>query len=294
MTVGEITRKSIDQWSTQINKVLPDHPDLIVLPEVCDRPDVKLLSLFKRKELIEGQNGEFLERLRQIALEHKTYIAYPTYCRDNFGNLRNSLHVIDRQGELLGTYHKNFLVSEESTDLGVHYSNKPLILDLDFGRVGFVICFDLNFSELLQEYKKLGPELMVFSSEYHGGLMQNYWAYALRSYFVGCIRPPALSTIVSPLGETIAHTTNYFSHITKEINLDYFIVHLDGHWNKLEAMKSKYGPEVTIYDPGNLGSVLVSIESEQLSAAQLIKEFEFELLDEYLDRARRHRKENLE
>jgi predicted amidohydrolase len=293
MTVDEIISKSIAQWSKLIDKVLPDHPDLIVLPEVCDRPDIRFISLLKQKELITKQSRAFLDNLRRTAIANKTYIAYPTYSKDECGNFFNSLHVIDRKGELIGTYNKNFLVTEENTELGLQYATTPLVLALDFGRVGFVICFDLNFLELLGEYKKLNPELMVFSSEYHGGLMQNYWAYTLGSYFAGCIRPPALSTIVSPLGEVIAHTTNYFTHITKTINLDFFVIHLDGHWDKLEAMKLKYGEGVTVYDPGNLASVLISIESEQLSAAQLIEEFKFKLLDEYLDGVRKYRNKYL-
>ena len=31
--------KMIAHWHKEIDQVLPDSPDLIVLPEVCDRPD---------------------------------------------------------------------------------------------------------------------------------------------------------------------------------------------------------------------------------------------------------------
>jgi len=118
--------------------------------------------------------------------------------------------------------------------------------------------------------------------------MQNYWAYSCRTYFVGCIMG-LQNTIISPVGEVVARSTNYFHHLSHNINLDYIVCHLDYNWHKLDAIKKKYGTKVNIYDPGYLGSVLVSSESEDLAAMDLAKEFELELLDEYFERCRNHR-----
>ena len=64
------------------------------------------------------------------------------------------------------------------------------VFECDFGRVAFAICFDLNFDELRLKYVKAKPDLIIFSSMYHGGLMQAYWAYSCRAYFVGAIAGP--------------------------------------------------------------------------------------------------------
>jgi hypothetical protein len=123
--------------------------------------------------------------------------------------------------------------------------------------------------------------------------MQNYWAYQLRAFFAGTIRPPAPSSIVSPLGEVVAKSTNYHNYVTETINLDYFIIHLDENWDKITTMKQKYGSKVRVLDPGQLGVVMVSSESKDLTKEALIAEFGFLLLDDYLGMSRKHRIDNL-
>jgi hypothetical protein len=53
----------------------------------------------------------------------------------------------------------------------------------------------------------------------------------------------------------------------------------------LSAMKAKYGKKVKVYDPGHLGAVLISSETDEFAIKDMIKEFELELLDEYLERS---------
>jgi len=292
-SIGEIISETIEQWKLQINKVLPDKPDLLVLPELCDRPKVNSISLDKQMEIIKSGNTKFLEYLQDVAKTNKIYIAYPGYRTDADGNLRNSNSIIDRNGLVMASYNKNHLVMEENSKMGAKYSEDLLVLNLDFGRVGFAVCFDLNFTELLDKYRNKGVEVLIFSSEYHGGLMQNYWAYQLRAFFAGSIRPPAPSSIVSPLGEVVAKSTNYHNYVTETINLDYFIIHLDENWEKITAMKQKYGSKVRVLDPGQLGVVMVSSESKDLSKDALIAEFGFLLIDDYLSMSRKHRIDNL-
>ena len=292
-SIDEIMSGTIEQWKLQINKVLPDKPDLLVLPELCDRPKVNSISQGKQMEIIKSGNSKFLEYLQDVAKTNKIYIAYPGYRTDAEGNLRNSNSIIDRNGVVIASYDKNHLVMEENSKLGAKYSEDSLVLDLDFGRVGFAVCFDLNFTELLDKYRNKGVEILIFSSEYHGGLMQNYWAYQLRAFFAGTIRPPAPSSIVSPLGEIVAKSTNYHNYVTDTINLDYFIIHLDENWDKITTMKQKYGSKVRVLDPGQLGVVMVSSESKDLTKEALIAEFGFLLLDDYLGMSRKHRIDNL-
>ena len=91
------------------------------------------------------------------------------------------------------------------------------------------------------------------------------------------------------MGDVVATTTNYFDFVVTEINLDSRLVHLDFNWERLTALKKKYGPAVTITDPGRLGAVLVASEDKNITADQMIAEFKLELLDDYLNRARNFR-----
>ena len=97
------------------------------------------------------------------------------------------------------------------------------------------------------------------------------------------------SAILSPVGNELASTTNYFDFAISEVNLDCQMVHLDFNWDKLRAMRARYGTEVSVFDPGYLSSVLISSESEERSSADLIAEFEVELLDDYMRRSMAHR-----
>ena len=169
------------------------------------------------------------------------------------------------------------------------------IFECDFGRVGGAICFDLNFEPVRSRYVAAKPDLILFSSVYHGGLMQAYWAYACRAHFLSSIAGEQ-SVVLSPQGEMLAHNTNYFDFVTATVNLDCRLAHLDYNWGRLAAMRKKYGPKVKVYDPGYLGSVLISSETDEFTVDDLVKEFEIELLDDYFARALAHHKnpENIE
>jgi hypothetical protein len=51
----------------------------------------------------------------------------------------------------------------------------------------------------------------------------------------------------------------------------------------------KYGKDVTITDPGELGAVMITSEHDRLSIDDMIKEFNIELLDDYFNRSRQVR-----
>jgi hypothetical protein len=129
----------------------------------------------------------------------------------------------------------------------------------------------------------------VFPSMYHGGLMQSYWAYSCRSHFVGSIGLDNLpNEFYSPVGHRIATSTNYYQAITTTLNLDCIVAHIDFNRDKFVALKKKYGPDVTIFDPGQLGSVLITSESQIVTIEEMVAEFEIELLDDYMARSLAH------
>jgi len=196
--------------------------------------------------------------------------------------------LIDRDGEVAGIYSKNHVVIEETTEYGILCGKNADLIETDFGTVACAICFDLNFDELRLKYAAQKPDLILFSSMYHGGLMQSYWAYSCRAHFVGAIQGLP-SAIISPSGETLAETTNYFNYVTHTVNLDCKLVHLDYNREKITAAKEKYGRGFIMKDPGKLGSVLLSCELEDLTIDEIIEEFEIETLDAYMERALKHR-----
>lgn len=285
-----VVEQMLEHWQKELAQVLPDKPDLIVLPECCDRPEGFSAQRERLNAYYQARGRQFLDFFAGMARQHRCYIAYSAKWAEGDGTFRNSTHMLDRQGRIAGRYNKNHLVIEENTEGGTRYGKAAPLIKCDFGRVACVICFDLNFDELRLKYAAARPDLIIFSSMYHGGLMQSYWAYSCRAHFVGSIAGPVPSAIISPVGMTLASTTNYFDFVTAKVNLDCCVAHLDYNGAKLSALKKKYGPEVTIADPGHLGSVLITSETKDLSAQDMVREFQIELLDDYFARSLVHRR----
>lgn len=277
----DIVDHVIKFWDREFKQVLPDKPDLIVLPEFCDLSS-------EGEEYLKVRKTQVLDFFSSVAKNNKCYIAYGTQREDEDGLWRNSCIVIDRNGKIAGIYDKNFPTIMEM-EQGIKASDKAPIIECDFGRVAIAICFDLNFDELRLKYAKEHPDLIIFSSMYHGGLVQNNWAYSCRSHFISAVYRGNPSEIRNPMGDVITSNTNYFDYAVARINLDCKLVHLDYNWSKLTALKQKYGTSVIISDPGKLASVLITSNNLKVSSEDMVKEFEIEMLDDYLNRAREFR-----
>ncbi|WJH36096.1 carbon-nitrogen hydrolase family protein [Paenibacillus sp. CC-CFT747] len=291
----EVVERMIGHWQSQLEQVLPDRPDLIVLSEVCDRPDPGRFPLKQRLAYYRTRNNQIRDFLAETAKRHRCYITYPAHTEAEDGTWRNAMQLIDREGRVMGAYHKNYLVPDEYDKANILYGKDTPVFECDFGRVVCAICFDLNFEELRRQYELAKPDLIVFPSNYHGGLMQNYWAYSCRSYFAGAVSG-APCTIVTPLGEVAAHSTNYYSFITATVNLDYAVIHIDENSAHFPGIKQKYGPSVKIHDPGLLGCVLLTSESDEFTVNDVIEEFGLERMDDYFRRTEedRHKQGRIE
>ncbi|MDF2685118.1 MAG: carbon-nitrogen hydrolase family protein [Clostridia bacterium] len=283
--------KMIYHWKEELEKVLHDKPDIIVLPEACDRP--QNFSKEQKIPYYKERKDKILDFFRDIANKNKCYIAYSAAREINDGSWRNSTQIIDRQGNIAGIYNKNHVVIEENTEDGILYGRDTPIINCDFGKLACVICFDLNFDELRLKYKALKPDIILFSSLYHGGMMQSYWAYSCRSHFIGAVAGLPCS-VISPIGETISNSTNYFNYTITDINLDCKVIHLDHNWDKLKNIKIKYGSKVEIKDPGYLGAVLISSKTDEFNINDIIKEFNIEILDAYMEKSLTHKINNTE
>ena len=279
----------IEYWKREFDKVLIHKPDLILLTEDCDRPGD--LNTQEQFDYYRFRNNQVLDYFASVAKENRCYIVFGSYMEEN-GIWWNSCVVLDREGKVAGTYHKNFPTIWEMEE--VRAGTETPLIQCDFGTVGCAICFDLNFDELRERYVALKPDIIVFPSLYHGGLAQSMWAYTCRSFFVGAISPlNSPSEIRNPLGEVVASSTDHYNYAVATVNLDRKMAHLDFNWGKLTDLKKKYGDKVIIAEPGKLGSVLITSEHDRVSAEEMIKEFNIELLDDYFNRVRQIRSQQL-
>jgi hypothetical protein len=280
----------IEYWKREINKTLHQQPDLIVLTEVCDDP--LGLNRQERDEYYRVRGNQIWDFFASVAKENRCYIAFGTK-REEKGRWYNSCVILDREGKLAGIYNKNYPIVPEM-DNGITPSDETPIIQCDFGRVGCVICFDLNFDELRDKYAALKPDLMIFISQWHGGLEQAKWAYTCRSYFVCSYSFRTFpSEIRNPLGEVVARSYHDDNFAVATVNLDRQIVTQIQKSGKLAALKKKYGDKVMVTFDDQLGVQMITSEHESVSAADMAKEFDIELTDNLLNRARQIRSEHL-
>lgn len=228
----------IAHWKREFSQVLPDRPDLILVPEACDRPAG--LPLDKRLAYYRVRKSQVRDFFARVAAENDCDIVYSAAREMDEGTWRNSSTRMDRQGRVVGIYNKNHVVIEETTKAGILCGCEAPVFECDVGRVAFASRFDLNFDELRLKYVRAKPDLILFSSMYHGGLMQAYWAYSCRAHFVAAIAGLPCG-IRDPLGEVVASSTNYFDYVVADVNLDCGLAHLDYNWSRLRALKKKYG-----------------------------------------------------
>jgi predicted amidohydrolase len=283
----EAVDRMIEYWRGELRHVLVDRPDLAVVPEACDRYICHTTE--ERNAYCEIRGNQVRDAFAEIAKEHHCHVAYSAAREVRSGVWANSTQIIGRDGQILGAYDKNHPTIPEMEEHGVVPGTEAPLVRCDFGTVASAICFDLNFDELRLAYATARPDLIVFSSMYHGGLMQNYWAYSCRAHFIGAVAGLPCA-VISPVGEVMAHSTNYYHYVTATVNLDCRVVHLDCNRERLVEMRDKYGARVSVHDPGLLGSVLVTSETDELTADDLVREFELEPLDDYFERSRAARR----
>ncbi len=113
----KVVDRMIAHWRGRFAQVLPDKPDLIVVPEACDRPSG--FSLEKRLQYYKVRKNQVRDFFAQTAKENNCYIVYSAAREIEDGSWRNSSVLLDRKGKVAGIYNKNHVVIEETTKAGI-------------------------------------------------------------------------------------------------------------------------------------------------------------------------------
>lgn len=227
--------------------------------------------------------GPVLQAYQRLAVEESCTVAGSVKLVDR-GQVHNSIAYIGPDGAMLGAYHKVFLTDGE-IERGLVPGAGAVVVETPVGRLGGAICFDLNFEELAAEYAALQPDVITFASMYHGGLAQTLWAYRCRSYFVSAL-PFHGGGVIDPFGRPVATTDCYSAIALAEVNLDRALVHLDYNRVHFDAIRRKYRGQVVVDVPANVGSALIVSRSAEVSAMDVVREFDLLLLDDYFARSR--------
>jgi len=258
--------------------------DILAFPETYVHT-----GLGEAKDLAEVLPGPSTARMAEAAKKHAMYIVWPLYERRG-GTLYNSAVLIDRRGQIAGVYRKMHPTIGEIESRILPGEDTPTF-ETDFGRVGMAICFDLNFRDIMTGLAESGAEVIFFCSAYRGGMQVRYWAFELGVYMVSSILAEG-GQIVDLTG-TVLEQSTYESLITRRINLNRRLLHMDYNWDKMDKMLEKYGGALTFDYVTPEACYAVGCTRERLHIDTVLDEFGLERRRDYFERANRVRAEAL-
>ena len=232
----------------------------------------------------EPLDGPLVAALAAKARQHRTHVALPMLLKDG-GRFWNALVMLDRGGKPVGIYRKihPVLHTDGTLERGVAPGAAAPVFDLDVGRVGAQICFDVFFEDGWRALGEAGAELVLFTSATSGvaGIKAHAWRH---EYYVAASTFRAPSVVVDPLGREVARTTGDKEVRVTRVDLDYRVV----PWNSMRdfgaALAAKYAGRIRQDWHREEDLCLVTSLDESLPVGEFLRRENLETHREHLKR----------
>ena len=266
---GKTQEDMISYTLDLVSSLRNSHPDLICLPEIY------------LKAGGDEDNSNWLENtrkaaalLQECARNMRCYIFNSAYEPSvKYPGLRyNSAVLIDRNGNIAGTYYKNHPVYEESTLSNIIPGSELPVFRTDFGVIGAQICFDIGWRDGWTELARKGAKLIFWQSAYDGGNLLNTYAAHNMVFVVSSVRADH-ARIIDPTGRTIAMSSVWNGLAMAEINLDMELFHIDRQFEKINAVQAALGDLVEIHTYSEENVFTIESHSEQWPLARIKSAF---------------------
>ncbi len=266
-----------------LERACASRPDIVCLPETVTSYGIPYADV---NDVAEPVPGPFTEMASALARRHGTYIICPVWERRG-DHIYNAAVLLDRQGQIVGTYDKLHPVVSERLDMferGVTPGQAPKVFDTDFGRIGILTCFDINWRQEWARLKEMGAEVVFWPSAYDGGLPLQARAMDHHYFVVSAVKKDH-SRIIDVLSSVLAETGPYTDIAEAAIDLDKQVFSTDYNLHKLPALRLKYGRDVTIDMRCDEDMFSLTSQRADLSVADLMAEFEMQTWSEYIGTA---------
>jgi predicted amidohydrolase len=206
--------------SQMLDKVADQHPDLVLFSENFVDRGVRLPFDQKAQPI----PGPLTEMLSKKAKAIHSYVVTTLHEVDQ-GVVYNTAVLIDRQGKLVGKYHKVQIAMAESEG-GITPGSEFPVFQTDFGKVGILTCWDNWFSDAARVLRLKGAEILLFPLAGDG--TPNHYEVTVRAramdnglYVISC---PTLNDvpgmIVNPAGDVVARVTGPFNFAVADLDLN--------------------------------------------------------------------------
>ncbi|SDZ00499.1 nitrilase-related carbon-nitrogen hydrolase [Tindallia californiensis] len=160
-SVMKETKHNLDKAIDLIEKAARDGAELICLPELFYQG--YHLTQQEFFQTAEYPDGVMYQELAKVAKEKQLHIVAPYAEKTHMpGVIYNSAILVNDQGQLQGNMRKVYLWGEESTKFraGDHYP----VYETPLGKIGIMICYDIEFPEPPRIQALKGAELILAPS----------------------------------------------------------------------------------------------------------------------------------
>lgn len=239
----EMNLKKVEHF---IKKYSDKKLDLVVFPEYFST-GADFANFQKTSE--DSLGGATIAKICDLAKKYSTNIVAGTVIEKSKGKFYNTSFVINRDGQIVAKYRKIHLYNYLGGNEGeiVEKGEDEVVVDLDFGKIGLGICFDIRFPNHFTNLIKMGAQIVVlptgwlvpneiYNEKTSLKFAQDMWfammrtrAYDNLSYFVisnlaGKVNDEfsalGKSMIVSPTSEILAQAEHEQCAIYADVDLD--------------------------------------------------------------------------
>jgi len=204
--------QNLEEFSRFVELAADDGADIVCLPEGATMVGTGKTYL----DVAEPVPGPSTKLLGALAKRRNVNIVAGLIERDG-KTCYNTAVLIGRDGRLVGRYRKVSLPREEIAG-GLTPGSEFPVFDLDFGRVGILICWDIQFPEGARRLADLGAEVILLPI--WGGQEALYPARSIENQvYLVTSSFDSKTGIWSPRGELLSEATDKGSIAVTEVDL---------------------------------------------------------------------------
>lgn len=258
----------------RLNQARIFHPDIVCLPE-----------LFSNRSA-ESVPGPVTEKLAEWACANSSYVIFGLRTKKGSREF-NSAVLVDRQGKIIGQYDKVHPTDEEmqsgitpGADVG------PPVFRTDFGTIGILICFDVNWREQWQRLKQQGAQIIFWPSAYPAARQLPALALSNEIYIVSSTMAGA-SSIYDITGEVLASTGVHQEWAGAAIPLGKRLFETDYNAAKVPDLERDYGSNVQVVWYHDSDWLTLASLDPHLTVEELIGKYGLIPLSQYIARSTR-------
>ncbi|MEX2262849.1 MAG: carbon-nitrogen hydrolase family protein [Bryobacteraceae bacterium] len=152
---GLSAAENVRRFAETVEKTVTGKADIILLPE-----GITLVGTGKKyADVAETVPGPTTEQLGELARRKRAWIVAGIIEREGAA-IYNTAVLIDRAGKVSGKYRKVYLPREE-IEGGLTPGNDYPVFETDFGKVGVMICWDVQYADPARALAVRGAELIL-------------------------------------------------------------------------------------------------------------------------------------